>query len=226
MITYSMGLRSSACERRRATRRADPGATSSLRAIAASARAASIHSLAPKTFCPENFASHSYKEPASSSSGVGWRPAAKIHGASQDFGHADRLVVCEQKSADVKSRRPVFELKRFGGFSSRRRAFCAKCGVGRAQAAPPHILREAREFVDRLLDLWGKDSRTATGLPSDEALLPKPLERCASRRAADLEGRVDLRFGRQDVAGPKLAPGDGTTKPVRYLTPKRRGVGR
>ncbi len=68
-------------------------------------------------FCPQNLASHAYRDPASSSSGVGCRPAAKIQGASHDFGHADRLVVREQKSANVKSERAVADLKRFGGFS-------------------------------------------------------------------------------------------------------------
>src|SRR6202034_2052213 len=84
------------------------------------------------------------------------------------LGHTDRFVVREQKSANVKSERAVLDLKRLGGFSSRRRAFCAECGVGRAQAAPAHILREACELVDRLLNLWGKHSRTATGLPPDQ----------------------------------------------------------
>ncbi len=172
MIAYSMGRRSSACERRRATRRADPGATSSLRAIAASARAASIHSLAPKIFCPQNLG-----EPFIQGAGVelvrrGLTACREDPRSEPRLGHADRLVVCEQKSADVKSERAVVDLKRLGGVPSRRRAFCAECGVGRAQAAPAHILREACEFVDRLLNLWGKNNRTATGLPPDQSLLP------------------------------------------------------
>ena len=34
------------------------------------------------------------------------------------LGHADRFVVCKQKSADVKSERAFIDLKRFGGFLS------------------------------------------------------------------------------------------------------------
>ena len=226
MTAYSMGRRSSTCERRRATRRADPGATSSLRAIAASARAASMHSLAPAIVCRQNLASHSYKEPASSSSGVGRRLAAKIQGASQDSDMPIGSSSASKKSADVKSERAVADLKRLGGFPSGRSAFRAECGVGGAQAASAHILGEACEFVDRLLDLWREHNRTATGLPPNQSLLPKPLERCAGCRATDLEGRVDLRLGGQHVAGSKLARGDRTAKPVRDLTPKRRRVRR
>ena len=131
-----------------------------------------MHSLAPAIFCPQNLG-----QPFIQGAGVELvrrgLPACREDPRSEPrLGHADRLVVCEQKSADVKSERAVVDLKRLGGFPSRRRAFRAECGVGGAKAAPAHILREACEFVDRLLDLWRKHNRAATGLPSDQSLLP------------------------------------------------------
>ncbi len=172
MIAYSMGRRSSACERRRATRRADPGATSSLARHRRVGQSGLDALSGAEDFLPADLG-----QPFIQGAGVelvrrGLTACGEDPRSEPRLGHPDRLVVCEQKSADMKRERALVDLKPLGGFFSCRGAFRAERGVGGAKAAPAHILGEACEFVDRLLDLWRKHNRTATGLPPDQSLLP------------------------------------------------------